>query len=100
MTVTVEEKSFCKIKIIPNVSLITNLQRHQGCQGEELVCQHQKHHLGGNQHHHPEQEKLLPGELSVEPFGKDLDVPGDNLPQFRLNFLGKSLLNNRDLERV
>jgi len=50
------------------------LERDEGRHGEELVCEHQEHHLARDQKHHPGHQEFFPRKLSVEPFCKDLDV--------------------------
>ena len=76
------------------------LEGDEGCHGKELVGEHEEDHLARDQEHHPEQEKLLPGELSVKPFCQDLDVPRHHLPHLGLHLLGEPLVDDGDLERV
>ena len=76
------------------------LEWDEGCQGEELIGEHEEDHLAGDQQHHPEQKELLPWKLGVEPFCQNLNVSCDNLSHLGLHLLGEPLVNNWDLEGV
>ena len=49
------------------LSSLSYLKRDECREREVLVGEHEEHHLGGDEHHHPRHQHLLPREVRVDP---------------------------------